>query len=75
MERYAIIVVAKTTLSQNVDLVAVMDLTQKGLERPKESSLVESVVNVAIRKWTVLNTAKSPMNQIVQAQTQKEFRI
>ena len=39
----------KTTLNQNVDLVAVMDLTQKGLERPEESSLI-NVASVAIRK-------------------------
>ena len=39
--RYATIVVAKTTLNQNVDPVVVRDLTQIGLERSKESSLVK----------------------------------
>ena len=71
MAKCVTIEVTKTTFSQNVDPVTVMDLTQKGLERPKESSL-ENVASVVTRKWTVLNMAK---DLIVQIQTQKECRI
>ena len=63
----AIDVAVKTTLNQSVDPVA--DPTQIGQEG---LSFLENVANVAIRKWTVLNTAKSLITQI---QTQKKCRI
>ena len=72
MERYATTVVVKTTLNQSVSS------PRSNSERSgkiKRKVFSESVANVAIGKWTVLNTAKSRIIQMSQIQTQKELRI
>ena len=58
-------VAIKTTLNQSANLRP--NLTQRGKLNP-----FGNVANVVTRRWTVLNTVRSLMNQIVQIQTQKE---
>ena len=65
--KFAIIVAVKITLNQSANLRP--DLTQTDQEGL--SLLIESVASVAITKrWTVLNTVKSP---IIKSQTQNQM--